>query len=61
MFEFVCDHLVPGCTHQDKDESENELRERAAAHYREHHSLNHFNEPIDEVLRHTGINFIRPA
>lgn len=59
MFEFACDHLIPGCTH--KDESEEKLRERAVAHFGEHHSLDHYNEPIDDVLKRTGITFIRPV
>ncbi len=53
--------LIPGCTHQDKDESEEKLRERAAAHLEAHHNLDQFNQPITEVLRHTGITFIRPV
>ena len=61
VFEFICDRVIPGCTHEDRDESREQLLERAAAHLREHHNLDHYNEPIDEVLKRTGIVFIRPA
>ncbi|MGB7861703.1 MAG: DUF1059 domain-containing protein [Acidimicrobiia bacterium] len=61
MFEFVCDHLIPGCAHKDSDQSEAELLERAGVHFQEHHSTHHFNEPLDEVLKKTGITFIKPV
>ena len=61
MFEFVCDRIIPGCTHEDRDESREQLLERATAHLKEHHNLDHYNGPIDEALKRTGITFIRPA
>ncbi len=61
VFEFICDRVIPGCTHEDRDESREQLLERTAAHLKEHHNLDHYNEPIDEVLKRTGITFIRPA
>ena len=61
VFEFICDRVIPGCTHEDRDESREQLLERAEAHLKEHHDLDHHNEPIDDVLERTGIIFIRPA
>lgn len=61
MFEYVCDHLVPGCTHKDRDETREKLLDRAAIHLREHHDLDHHDEPIAETLKQTGIVFIRPV
>jgi len=61
VFEFICDRVIPGCTHEDRDESREQLLERAEAHLKEHHDLDHDDEPIDEVLKRTGIIFIRPA
>lgn len=61
MFEFVCDRIIPGCTHVDQDKAKEQLLERAAAHLKEHHNLDHHNEPIAEGLKRTGITFIRPA
>jgi len=59
--KFICDRVIPGCTHEDRDESREQLLERAEAHLKEHHDLDHDDEPIDEVLKRTGIIFIRPA
>lgn len=61
MFEFVCDHLVPGCTHKDHDERQEQLSDRAVSHLKEHHNLDYHDEPMDQVLKRTGIQFIRPA
>jgi predicted small metal-binding protein len=59
VFEFVCDHLIPGCTHEDRDEDRDKLQERALQHSREHHPEQH--DRIYEALKSTGIVFIRPA
>ena len=61
LFEFVCEKLIPGCGHKDHDEKEERLLERAAEHLRVHHTVDHFEEPVDETLRSVGIQFIRPA
>ena len=61
LFEFVCDHIVPGCTHTDKDESRDALMERVAVHLRERHNLDHRADPVAETLKTTGISFIRPV
>lgn len=61
MFEFVCDHVVPGCSHKDRDESREKLLERAAVHLREHHNLDHHDERIAQALKTTGVMPIRPA
>ena len=61
MFEFVCDHIEPGCTHKDQDEKQEELFDRAVAHLMEHHNLDYAHEPLAENLKRTGIRFIRPV
>ena len=61
VYEFVCDHLIPGCTYKDRDERNEEVLERALDHFRVHHTMHHFDEPLDETLKRTGIQFIRPA
>ncbi len=60
MFEFVCEKLVPGCTHRDEAEKREELLERVAIHLREHHNLDHRDEPIAEALKSSGVVFLRP-
>ena len=59
MFHYVCDHLVPGCTHKDEDEIREELLDRVAIHLREHHNLDHRDDRIARSLKTTGITFIR--
>lgn len=61
MFEYVCEHIVPGCTHTDKDESREKLMERVAVHLRQKHNLDYQADPIAETLKTTGITFLRPA
>jgi len=61
LFEYICDRIVPGCKHTDKDESRDKLIERAAVHLREHQDLDHHDDPIAETLSTTGISFIRPV
>jgi len=61
VFRFVCDHIVPGCSHVDEDASQEKLLERVAVHLREHHDLDHRDERIAAALKTTGVMPIRPA
>lgn len=61
MFKYVCDNIIPGCTYEDQHASEDKLMERVAIHLREHHDLDHKDEPIAQSLKTSGITFIRPA
>ena len=61
VYMFVCDNLIPGCTYKDRDQRREEVLERAMDHFRVHHTTKHFDEPLDETLKQTGIQFIRPA
>jgi predicted small metal-binding protein len=63
MFQFVCEKLIPGCTHTDEDEDREELLERATQHFKEHHDydLEHHHEPIADTLNRTGVVFLRPV
>jgi predicted small metal-binding protein len=36
-YEFVCEHLVPGCTTKVRAETKEEAARRAARHLEEHH------------------------
>lgn len=55
MFKFICDHIVPGCTHTDEDESHEKLMERVGVHLHEHHDLDYTADPVAEALKTTGI------
>ncbi len=61
VYEFVCDNLIPGCTYKDRSEREDEAVRRAMDHFRAHHTTHHFDAPLEESLKKTGIQFIRPA
>jgi predicted small metal-binding protein len=37
MYEFVCDRIIPGCTHTETAATKEEAREKAEEHLREHH------------------------
>ena len=36
-YEFVCDRIIPGCTHVETAETEKEVQEKAREHMRDHH------------------------
>lgn len=61
MFEFVCERIIPGCTHKEEDENRDELMERVGTHLREQHDLDHHEASVAEALKTSGITFIRPA
>lgn len=61
MFEYLCERIIPGCSHEDRDKSEEELLRRVDNHLREHHNLDHPDDRVTVALRETGIQFIRPA
>lgn len=61
MYEYICEHIIPGCTYTDKDESREKLMERTGAHLTEKHYLDRHDDPIADALNKTGIRFIRPA
>lgn len=48
VYEFVCDRIIPGCTHTETAESLEAAREKAEKHLREHHQR--------EALDHKGID-----
>ena len=39
MFEFVCDRILPGCSHKEKGDTPEAVREKAIAHLHEHHDM----------------------
>jgi len=59
LFEFICDRIIPGCTHEDRDEDRDKLADRALRHSTEHHPDHH--DRVAEALKATGIVFIRPV
>ena len=39
MFEYVCDRLIPRCSHRDTGETPEAVREKALKHLHEHHDM----------------------
>lgn len=38
VYEFICERVIPGCTHQERGSNQEEVHERAMEHMRDHHS-----------------------
>jgi predicted RNase H-like HicB family nuclease len=41
MFEFVCEHIIPGCTAKETGDTVEECREKAQSHLHKHHDIQH--------------------
>ena len=52
MYEFLCERVIPGCTHKERGENQEKVQERAIRHMREHHSADHAIEEMrDRVIK----------
>lgn len=60
MFEFMCDHVIPGCTHKERAETREELIAKVDLHLREHHDLHVHDPTVMKALDAGAIKFIRP-
>ena len=38
-YEYVCDHVVPGCKHRETGDTPEAVREKAIKHLHEHHGM----------------------
>jgi predicted small metal-binding protein len=61
VFEYICEHIIPGCGHEDRDESREDLENRANSHLKDRHGMDRDDDRIGEALKATGMEFIRPA
>jgi predicted small metal-binding protein len=60
MYEFLCDHIIPGCTHKESGEDREEVLERAMAHLQAHGELEGDLEEIkDKVVNDAMIFTLR--
>ena len=41
MFEFICDKVIPGCTHKETGDTPERVREKALQHLHEHHDMSY--------------------
>jgi predicted small metal-binding protein len=39
MYEFVCDRIIPGCSHKETAGTEDEARKKGRQHLEDHHRM----------------------
>ena len=39
MYEYVCEHIIPGCEHKERADTEARVAEKAREHLHEHHGM----------------------
>lgn len=59
MYEFVCDHIIPGCTHREQGDTPEAVREKAVAHLHEHHDMSYIDQAMLERLDTLAIRALR--
>ncbi len=55
VFGFVCDRIVPGCTHVERGDTREKVLEQAMDHLRERHGMDYIDKPREDRVRTTGI------
>ena len=59
MYEFVCDHIIPGCTVKERGDTPEAAREKAVEHLHEHHDMSYIDEPLLERINTVAIRSLR--
>jgi predicted small metal-binding protein len=59
VFEFICDHIVPGCTHKETGDTPEAAREKARAHLHKHHDMSYIDEPLMERIDTIAVRQLR--
>ena len=59
MFEFVCDRIIPGCSHKETGDTPEAVREKAVAHLHQHHDLAYIDADLMEKLDGVAIIAVR--
>ena len=44
MYEFLCERVIPGCTHRETGETREAVHERAVKHLHEHDGLDYLDD-----------------
>jgi predicted RNase H-like HicB family nuclease len=47
MFEYVCEHVIPGCTTREQGDTPEAVREEARRHLHEHHGTEYLDEALE--------------
>jgi predicted small metal-binding protein len=51
MYEFLCDHVIPGCTHKEHGDTPEAAHEKAIKHLHEHHEMDYIDNDFGQRLR----------
>ena len=51
MFEFVCDRVIPGCTHVERGDTYEKVLEQAMDHLQGLHGMDYIDESWEERVR----------
>lgn len=46
MYEFMCDRIIPGCTHKERGDTPEAVREKAIKHLHEGHGMEYIDEDL---------------
>ena len=49
MFEFVCDHIVPGCTTKERGDTPEAVREKALKHLHDHDGFEYIDDNLMDL------------
>ena len=58
MFEYFCDHVIPGCTFKDHGDTHEAAREKAIQHLHEGHGMEYIDDDMMERVN-AAILFVR--
>jgi predicted small metal-binding protein len=60
LYEFVCNHIIPGCTYKEQGDTLEAVREKALAHLNEHHDMSYIDQSMQERINAFAIRALRP-
>ncbi len=59
MYEFVCDRIIPGCTHKERGDTPEAVREKAITHLREGHGVDSIDDDLITKINQNAIALMR--
>ncbi len=55
VYEYVCDHIIPGCDFKARTETHEAMEKEAEKHLREHHNMDYLDKDILQQVNKAGI------
>lgn len=55
MYEYVCDHIIPGCDFKVRAETHEAMKQKAEKHLREHHNMDYLDKDILDRINNAAI------